>query len=142
MYTEAIGSGLIRFLLREGLTESSRMLAEPRSRVLPAIPKNEGRVYAITFDMDVESLKVHYADPYNSAYREIRKVLRKQGFSWEQGGVYFGGMATNAVTCVLAAIELSRVLPWFAASVDDIRMLRIEESNDLMPAVQQGAPGA
>jgi virulence-associated protein VapD len=29
-------------------------------------------------------------------------------------------------------------LPWFANSVRDIRMLRIEELNDLMPAVQQG----
>jgi len=41
------------------------------------------------------------------------------------------------VTCVLAAIDLSNTLPWFAASIRDIRMLRIEELNDLMPAVQQ-----
>ncbi|HEV3439750.1 MAG TPA: hypothetical protein VG122_20460 [Gemmata sp.] len=34
-------------------------------------------------------------------------------------------------------------LPWFAASVRDIRMLRIEELNDLMPVVQRvaGLPG-
>ena len=44
------------------------------------------------------------------------------------------------MTCVLAAIELARVLPWFSASVRDIRMLRIEEFNDLMPAVQQVMP--
>lgn len=104
--------------------------------------KKEGRLYAITFDMDIESLKINYGDPYNSAYGEIRKVLLKQGFAWQQGSVYFGGENINAVTCVLAAIELSRVLPWFAASVRDIRMLRIEEFNDLMPAVQQAAPGA
>jgi virulence-associated protein VapD len=41
------------------------------------------------------------------------------------------------VTCVLAAQDLARSLPWFAASVRDIRMLQIEELNDLMPAVQQ-----
>ncbi len=50
---------------------------------------------------------------------------------------HFGGDKVNAVTCVLAAIELSRTLPWFAASVRDIRMLRIEKFNDLMPAIQQ-----
>ena len=100
-------------------------------------PANGGRVYAITFDMDIESLKINYGDPYNNAYAEIRKVMQKQGFTWQQGTVYFGGDKINAVTCVLAAIELSRVLPWFAASVRDIRMLRIEEFNDLMPAVQQ-----
>ena len=31
-------------------------------------------------------------------------------------------------------------LPWFAASVRDIRMLRIEEFNDLMPAVERANP--
>ena len=51
--------------------------------------------------------------------------------------MYFGGDNINAVTCVLAAMELSRSLAWFAPSVKDIRMLRIEEFNNLMPAVQQ-----
>jgi virulence-associated protein VapD len=41
---------------------------------------------------------------------------------------------------VVAAIDVSKKLPWFAPSVRDIRMLRIEELNDLMPAVQQAAP--
>src|SRR4051794_8407158 len=108
----------------------------------PAIPKKEGRLYAITFDMDIDSLRLNYGDPYNNAYGEIRKVLQRQGFTWQQGSVYFGGETINAVTCVLAALELPRALPWFAASVRDIRMLRIEEYNDLMPAVQQAAPGA
>ena len=107
---------------------------------LPRFPNKEGRLYAIAFDLDIESLKINYGDPYNNAYAEIRKVLVKQGFAWQQGSVYFGGEEVNAVTCVLAAIELSRALPWFAASVRDIRMLRIEELNDLMPAVQQPRP--
>ncbi|MEO6811984.1 MAG: virulence factor [Isosphaeraceae bacterium] len=114
---------------------------QPRDQVLPVLPNYEGRLYAITFDMDVESLKLNYGDPYNNAYAEIRKVLQRQGFTWQQGSVYFGGETINAVTCVLAALELSRTLPWFAASVRDIRMLRIEENNDLMPAVQQAMPG-
>lgn len=103
------------------------------SRKLP----KEGRLYAIAFDMDIEALRNSYGDPYNGAYLEIRKVLEKHGFLWQQGSVYFGGERINAVTCVMAAIDLSRQLPWFAASVRDIRMMRIEELNDLMPAVQQ-----
>jgi virulence-associated protein VapD len=95
-------------------------------------------MYAIAFDMDIESLRHHYGDPYNNAYLEIRKVLQSHGFNWQQGIVYFGGENINAVTCVLAAIDLAAQLPWFSASVRDIRMLRIEELNDLMPAVQQG----
>jgi virulence-associated protein VapD len=94
-------------------------------------------VYAIAFDMDIEALRANYGDPYNNAYLEIRRVLQRHGFTWQQGSVYFGGEAVTAVTCVLAAQDLARSLPWFAASVRDIRMLRIEELNDLMPAVQQ-----
>jgi virulence-associated protein VapD len=54
--------------------------------------------------------------------------------------VYFGGPQINAESCVLAAMDLSRSLPWFAISVRDIRMLGIEESNDLLPAVEMAAP--
>jgi len=120
----------------------SKPHAAVRVHEVATIPRKEGQMYAITFDMDIESLKLNYGDPYNNAYGEIRKVLQKKGFTWQQGSVYFGGESINAVTCVIAVIELSRVLAWFAASVRDIRMLRIEELNDLMPAVQQAAPDA
>jgi virulence-associated protein VapD len=117
----------------------------PRPSALPSpeefdsITAKEGLVYAIVFEMDIDSLKNNYGDPYNNAYYEIRRVLQRHGFSWQQGSVYFGGPRINAVTCVLAAMDLARSLPWFAASVRDIRMLRIEELNDLMSAVQQAA---
>src|SRR5688572_11810952 len=101
----------------------------------------QSRVYAIAFDMDIEQLRTNDGDPYNNAYLEIRRVLQRHGFTWQQGSVYFGGEAVTAVTCVLAAIDLAQSLPWFAASVRDIRMLRIEELNDLMPAVQQAIAG-
>jgi len=104
------------------------------------LPEGRARVYAIAFDLDIDSLRKHYGDPYNNAYAEIRSVLKRHGFVWQQGSVYFGDEQINAVACVLAAIDLSRSLPWFASSVRDSRMLRIEELNDLMPAVQQGHP--
>ena len=104
---------------------------------LPPDLTKEGRVYAIACDMDIESLRLTYGDPYNNACSEIRKVLEQHGFKWQQGSVYFGGPEINAVTCVLAAMDLAKTLPWFAASVRDIRMMRIEELNDLMPAVQE-----
>jgi virulence-associated protein VapD len=115
---------------------------EPQVRSgMPKSFRRPGTVYAIAFDMDIEQVRSNYGDPYNNAYLEIRKVLQRHGFTWQQGSVYFGGDAVTAVTCVLAAMDLARSLPWFAASVRDIRMLRIEELNDLMPAVQQEADG-
>jgi virulence-associated protein VapD len=42
---------------------------------------------------------------------------------------------------MVAVIDLTNQFPWFAACVRDIRMLRIEELNDLMPVVQRIAAG-
>src|SRR6202790_1267877 len=104
------------------------------SRSLKDLPSG-GRMYAIAFDMDIEQLRTNYGDPYNNAYLEIRRVLQGHGFTWQQGSVFFGGDSFPALPCVLSAIDLAQSLPWFAASVRDIRMLRIEELNDLMQAV-------
>jgi len=104
---------------------------------LPPSFKKEGTVYAIAFDMDIEQLRVHYGDHYNNAYLEIRRILEGHNFRWQQGSVYFGDASVTAATVTLAIIDLSSRLSWFAAAVRDIRMLRIEEINDLMPVVQQ-----
>lgn len=120
------------------------LTAPPRPEVRQGLPnsfRRAGTVYAIAVDVDIEQLRTNYGDPYNNAYLEIRRVLQWHGFTWQQGSVYFGGPEITAVTCVLAAQDLARSLPWFAASVRDIRMLRIEELNDLMPAVQQAVSG-
>jgi virulence-associated protein VapD len=113
--------------------------AEPTTASSPGPGTGQQRMYAIAFDMDIEVLKQHYGTPYNNAYADIRRVLLRHGFSWQQGSVYFGDNRINAVTCVLAAMDLSATYPWFAVCVRDIRMLRVEELNDLMPAVQQSA---
>jgi virulence-associated protein VapD len=106
---------------------------------LPASFKREGTVYAIAFDMDIEQLRVHCGDPYNNVYLEIRRMLERHQFQWQQGSVYFGAPAVTAATVMVAVIDLTTYLPWFAACVRDIRILRIEESNDLMPVVQRMA---
>ncbi|ADB18560.1 virulence-associated protein D (VapD) conserved region [Pirellula staleyi DSM 6068] len=95
-------------------------------------------MHAIAFDMDTDTLKKTYgAESYNNAYADIRKVLAKHGFEWQQGSVYFGEPKTvDSVKCVLAAMDLARTYPWFSLAVRDIRMLRIEERSDLMAAVK------
>lgn len=100
-------------------------------------------MYAIVFDLEMASLSQAYPnDSFKNAYADIRKVLVDEfGFEWQQGSTYFGGPQVDAVTCVLAAQELSARYDWFAQSVRDIRMLRIEENNDLMPAVRRQGGG-
>jgi virulence-associated protein VapD len=105
-----------------------------------AIPQR-ARMYAVAFDLDTETLSQTYGSPsYNNAYSDIKKFLLSKGFDWQQGSVYFGNPEKiDAVKCVLAVQELSKAFAWFAASVRDIRMLRIEENNDLKPAVELGS---
>lgn len=96
-------------------------------------------MYAIACDLDTEMLKKTYpSESFNNAYADIRnKLVSSHGFTWQQGSVYFGGETVNAVTCVIAVVDLTQTFPWFAPSVRDIRMLRIEEQNDLRPAMEQ-----
>jgi len=113
--------------------------SSPLRSGLPTSFKCETTVYAIAFDLDIEQLRIHYGDPYNNAYLEIRRILERHQFQWQQGSIYFGSSAVSASSVMVAVIDLTTQLPWFAASIRDIRMLRIEELNDLMPVVQRVA---
>lgn len=97
-----------------------------------------GKMYAIVFDFDTESLKKNYHnESYQNAYTDIKNFLVPQGFEWTQGSVYFGKKAAiDAATCVVLVQKLARKYDWFSTSIRDIRMLRIEESNNLLPAVK------
>ncbi|WP_229766858.1 virulence factor [Stenotrophomonas riyadhensis] len=101
-----------------------------------SLPKDASRMYAIAFDLDQRALQANYhVASYQNAYADIGRVLVARGFNRQQGSVYFGGPTVTAVSCVLAAQALSAAFPWFKPSVTDIRMLRIEEFNDLFPAL-------
>lgn len=97
-----------------------------------------GRVYAICFDLEIAALKRHYpGNDHRAAYDDICRELNRHGFQRQQGSVYFGHRGSTPVHCVLAVQALSARYSWFAKVVTDIRMLRIEENNDLMPAIGQ-----
>ena len=98
-------------------------------------------MFAITFDMDTTVLQASYHNPsWQNAYYDIGRVLARHGFNRQQGSVYFGDDTVDAVRCVLAVQDLAKDFAWFPSSVRDIRMLRIEDNNDLMPAVQSVTP--
>jgi virulence-associated protein VapD len=93
-------------------------------------------MYAVVFDIDTNCLNENYhGNSYNNAYGDIRKFMEQNGFDWQQGSVYFGKSNIDAVKCVIAIQKLSQTYAWFSTCVKDIRMLRIEENNDLMPAL-------
>lgn len=95
-------------------------------------------MYAITFDLDTKALEQHYPNSnWRKAYDDIAVFLEEYGFSRQQGSVYFGNDEVDAVTCVTAVQDLSAEYSWLEHCVSDIRMLRIEERNDLMPALKK-----
>lgn len=95
-------------------------------------------MYAIAFDLEQDTLSKTYGSAtYTNAYADIKKTLASYGFTRQQGSVYFGETEkVDAVKCVLAVQDLTRKYSWFPVSVKDIRMLRIEDNNDLMPAIE------
>lgn len=99
--------------------------------------------YAIAFDLDTAKLKEHYhSTSPNNAYPLIRAVLEEHRFTPQQGSVYFGADGVNAVDTVMAIMDLTTKYPWFDKCVTDVRMLRVEEDNDLKAAVARAAQQA
>lgn len=93
--------------------------------------------YAITFDLDTKILEETYPQPtWQNAYKDVARFLRGEGFDRQQGSVYFGNEDVDVVRCQMAVQKLTMEFDWFGPSVKDIRMLRIEDNNDLMPAVE------
>jgi virulence-associated protein VapD len=93
-------------------------------------------VYAIMFDFDTDMLKQTYpSTSWNNACTDVRNYLTTRGFEWVQGSGYFGDDTIDAVRCVRIVQRMAHRYPWFTPSVRDIRMLRIEENNNLMDAL-------
>jgi virulence-associated protein VapD len=93
------------------------------------------RVYAIAFDLNTKTAEQMCGDGWRNCYAQIGLVLAEYGFARQQGSVYFGDENSDAVKCVMAVQEIDRRYAWFSRVVQDLRMLRVDEDNDLLPAL-------
>ncbi len=94
-------------------------------------------MYAIVFELEIEDLKIHYGDPYNNAYFEIKDTLKKVGFEWTQGSVYLSTASENNLTNVYKAINALSKINWFKKSVRDIRAFKVEDWSDFTNVVKE-----
>jgi len=102
----------------------------------PSIKRKANRVYAIAFDLDTTAAeRLCGLNWRGTCYAKIASVFADFGFTRVQGSVYFGDEKSDAVHCVMAVQEADRRFAWFAQVVRDLRMLRVDEDNDLMPAI-------
>lgn len=81
-------------------------------------------MYAIAFDMVITDLRANYGEPYNNAYFEINKVLRQYEFYNMRGSVY-------------RAIDALKRIPWFQASVRDLRAFRVEDWSNFTDFIKE-----
>lgn len=97
---------------------------------------NDLTMYAISFDLCVNSLHEHYTgNNYNNAYMEIKRYLSARGFESKQGSIYFGDETITAVNAIMCVSNMSKKFPWLKECVSDIRLFRISENDDLTPAL-------
>jgi virulence-associated protein VapD len=98
--------------------------------------RKANRVYAIAFDLDSTAAERHCGPNWRgTCYAKIAAVFAEYGFARVQGSVYFGDEKSDAVHCVMAVQEADRRFAWFGPVIRDLRMLRVDEDNDLMPAI-------
>lgn len=106
-----------------------------RGRTRSPARRKAQRVYAIAFDLDTAVAEKLCGSGWRGCYEKIALVLGEFGFARQQGSVYFGDEHTDAVTCVMAVQAADRRYAWFGRVVRDLRMLRVDEDNDLLPAL-------
>jgi len=91
-------------------------------------------MFAIAFDLEVAELKIHYGEPYNNAYFEIREELKNFGFEWTQGSLYL--TKNDDMANLMMALNALKHIAWFSKSVRDIRSFRVENWSDFTTFVK------
>ena len=90
--------------------------------------------YALSFYLAPENLGEHCS--LEQAYASVRQVLASLKFTCHHGDFYLGDASVSPVQCVLAAQKMNALYPWFKSSVRDFKMLRVEDINDMGPALE------
>ena len=93
-------------------------------------------MYAISFDLSVSDLKIHYGELYNNAYYEVKQVLVRNGFEWIHGSTYLSA-AGDMSNLVKAIMDLKKV-DWFCKSVRDIRGYKVEDWSNFTDLIKNG----
>ncbi|MBF0285323.1 MAG: virulence factor [Magnetococcales bacterium] len=93
-------------------------------------------MYAIAFDLVVSDTLRHHPRSVQQAYADIGAVLDEHGFRRVQGSLYVTDDEDMArLFTVMLALKS---LPWFPASVRDIRAFRVEQWSDFTALMQGG----
>ena len=76
-------------------------------------------MFAIAFDLDTNDTRRIHPKGLTQAYADIRNLLATFDFEWRQGSVYISD--NEDLANLFVALNALKALPWFPASVRDIR---------------------
>lgn len=85
-------------------------------------------MYAVAFDLDTKKTTKAHPKGLTQAYLDIAATLNRFGFVWRQGSVYT--CDNEDLANLTTAMVTLKALPWFSASVRDIRAFRVEQWSD------------
>lgn len=85
-------------------------------------------MFAIAFDLVVVDTEANHPKGISQAYADIRAVLQRYGFHGIQGSVFV--VENEDLANLMLAMQALKALPWFPASVRDIRAFRVEQWSD------------
>ena len=89
-------------------------------------------MFAIAFDLVVRDTEIHHPTGVSQAYSDVGSCLN--GFGRVQGSVYL--TEDDDLSNLFQAIMALRALPWFPASVRDIRAFKVEHWSDFTRLVK------
>jgi len=92
-------------------------------------------MFAVAFDLQVEETVEAHPRGLRQAYLDVETTLGRFGFVRVQGSVYVS--EDEDLTKVVRAMNALKALPWFPASVRDIRAFRIEQWSDVTSLMKE-----
>ena len=91
-------------------------------------------MFAIAFDLVVADTMQNHPKSVSQAHADIGGTLAGFGFERVQGSLYT--TPSEDLANLFGAITALRALPWFPASVRDIRAFRVEQWSDFTKVVK------
>lgn len=91
-------------------------------------------MFAIAFDLRVADTAAHHPKGVSQAYADIGATLADFAFVRVQGSLYVTDR--DDLANLFSAILALKGLPWFPASVRDIRAFKVEHWSDFTPLVK------
>lgn len=92
-------------------------------------------MFAIAFDLTIKEVTQHHPKSVAAAYADIGATLAGFGFRWVQGSIYV--CEDEDMANLMDAMDALTDLPWFPASVRDVRAFRVEQWSNFTDRVKR-----